>query len=118
MFRLALAVTLLSSPALAQVASVAGTDGKNALGKVPCAANAGDPMQSCNAELRRHDDGTTTLAVALGGGKVRNIYFKDGAPESSSSTSKMTYETLGDVLVVYIEPGEVYEIPKAALTGQ
>ncbi len=118
MYRLALAVALISSPALAQVASVAGTDGKNALGTVPCAANAGDPLQSCNAELRRHDDGTTTLAVGLGGGQVRNIYFKDGVPESSSSTSKMSYETRGDLLVIYIDPGEVYEIPKAALTSQ
>ncbi len=118
MFRLALAVALISSPALAQVASVAGTDGQNALGTVPCAANAGDPLQSCHAELRRHDDGTITLAVGLGGGQVRNIYFKDGVPESSSSTSKMSYETRGDLLVIYIDPGEVYEIPKAALSSQ
>ncbi|AXT28541.1 hypothetical protein D1823_09485 [Ruegeria sp. AD91A] len=118
MFRLALAFALLSSPALAQVASVAGTDGKNALGKIPCAANAGDPMQSCNAELRRHDDGSITVAVALGGGHVRNIYFKDGVPDSSNSTSKISHETRGDLMVVYIEPGEVFEIPKAALTSQ
>lgn len=118
MLRFALALTLMSSPALAQVATQAGTDGKNALGTVPCAANAGDPLQSCHAELRRRDDGTATLAVQLPGGDVRSIYFTDGVPDSSSSASKLTYETPGDIMVIYIEPGEVFEIPKAALNAQ
>ncbi|MEO1109574.1 MAG: hypothetical protein AAFX90_16795 [Pseudomonadota bacterium] len=118
MLRLAAAFVLLSSPAIAQVASVAGTDGQNALGTVPCAVNAGDPLQSCNAELRRRDDGSATLAVALGNGEVRNIYFTDGVPDSSSSPSKLSYETRGDLLIIFIEPGEVYELPKAALNAQ
>lgn len=118
MLRLAIAFALVSSSAVAQTASLTGTDGQSALGKVPCAARAGDPLQSCNAELRRRDDGTATLAVAIGGGDVRNIYFTNGVPDSSSSTSKMTYETRGDLIVIFIEPGEVYEIPKAALNTQ
>ncbi|WP_299892054.1 hypothetical protein [uncultured Ruegeria sp.] len=118
MYRLAIAFALISSPVLAQVATQTGTDGQSALGTVPCAAKAGDPLQSCNAELRRRDDGTATLAVAIGNGDVRNIYFTDGVPDSSSSTSQLTYETRGDLLVIFIEPGEVYEIPKAALNTQ
>ncbi len=118
MLRLAAAFALLSSAATAQVTSLAGTDGQNALGTIPCAANAGDPLKTCNAELRRRDDGSATLAVGLGNGEVRNIYFSDGIPDSSSSTSKLTYETRGDLLVIFIEPGEVYELPKAALNTQ
>ena len=118
MLRLAIAIVLLSSPALAQTSTLAGTDGTNSLGTVPCAANAGDPLQSCNAELRHHDDGTTTLAVALGGGEVRSIYFNDGIPSSSSSPAKITYETRGNLTVIFIDPGEVYEIPTAALIRQ
>lgn len=118
MFRLATAFALLSSPALAQVATLTGTDGTNALGTIPCAANAGDALESCHAELRHHDDGTTTLAVGLGAGEVRSIYFTDGVPTSSSSASKLTYETRGDMMVVFIDPGEVFEIPKDALIRQ
>ncbi len=118
MLRLATAFALFSSPALAQVASLAGTDGQNALGTVPCAAISGAPLQSCNAELRRRDDGTTTLAVLLPTGDVRNIYFTDGIPDSSSSTSPINYEERGDLMIIFIDPGEVYELPKAALNTQ
>ncbi|WP_170332689.1 hypothetical protein [Ruegeria arenilitoris] len=117
MLRLAIAVVLLSSPALAQVATLAATDGKNALGTVPC-ASGGEPLSSCRAELRHHDDGTTTLAVSLGGGEVRSIYFTDGVPNSSSSPARISHETRGDLTVVFIDPDEVYEIPSAALIRQ
>lgn len=118
MLRFAIAFAVLSSPAVAQVASLAGTDGKNSLGTVPCAANAGDPLQSCNAELRRRDDGTATLAVLLPTGDLRNIYFTNGIPDSSSSTAALNYEERGDLMVIFIEPGEVFELPKAALNVQ
>ncbi|WP_171131435.1 MULTISPECIES: hypothetical protein [unclassified Ruegeria] len=118
MLRFAFAFALMSSAATAQVATLSGTDGQNSLGTVPCAVNAGDPLKSCNAELRRRDDGTATLAVGLGNGEVRNIYFTNGVPDSSSSTSRLSYETRGDILVIFIEPGEVYELPKAALSTQ
>ena len=118
MYRFAIALTLMSSPALAQVATLSGTDGENSLGTVPCAALAGDTLSSCPAELRHKEDGTATLAVQLTTGEVRRIYFTDGVPDSSSSTAKISYETPGDLMVIFIEPGEVYEIPKAALTPQ
>ncbi len=118
MLRLAAALTLISTAAHAQVATLSGTDGQNALGTVPCAAISGEPLASCPAELRKRDDGTATLAVQLNTGEVRRIYFTDGVPDSSSSTAKLSYETPGDIVVIFIEPGEVYEIPKAALNTQ
>ncbi|WP_170572815.1 hypothetical protein [Ruegeria atlantica] len=117
MLRLAIAAILLSTPAVAQVSTLAATDGKNALGTVPC-ATGGAPLSSCHAELRHHDDGTTTLAVGLGGGEVRSIYFSDGVPTSSSSPAKISHETRGDLTVIFIDPDEVYEIPTAALKRQ
>ncbi|MBO9444384.1 hypothetical protein [Ruegeria sp. R14_0] len=117
MFRVAAAVVLLSSPALAQVSTLAATDGKNALGTIPCAKD-GAALSSCHAELRHHDDGTTTLAVGLGGGEVRSIYFTDGVPSSSSSPSRISHETRGDLTVIFIDPDEVYEVPTAALKRQ
>ncbi|WP_170384907.1 hypothetical protein [Ruegeria atlantica] len=117
MLRLAIAAILLSTPAVAQVSTLAATDGKNALGTVPC-ATGGAPLSSCHAELRHHDDGTTTLAVGLGGGEVRSIYFADGVPTSSSSPAKISHETRGDLTVIFIDPDEVYEIPTAALKRQ
>ncbi|MGV6802812.1 MAG: hypothetical protein ACWA49_01300 [Ruegeria sp.] len=118
MLRFVSVFMLMSTPTLAQVATLSGTDGQNALGTVPCAAVPGQPLQNCPAELRRKEDGTATLAVQLGTGEVRRIYFTDGKPDSSSSTAKITSETRGDILVIYIDPSEVYEIPKAALASQ
>lgn len=117
MLRFTLALALMSSPAMAQVASLTATDGQNALGTIPC-ATGGASLSNCHAELRRRDDGSATLAVALGQGHVRNIYFTDGIPESSNSASKLSYENNGDIMIIFIEPGEVYEIPKAALNTQ
>lgn len=117
MFRVAAALALLSSSAVAQVSTLAATDGKNALGTVPC-AKAGAALSNCHAELRHHDDGTTTLAVGLGGAEVRSIYFTDGIPTSSSSPARISHETRGDLTVVFIDPDEVYEIPTAALKRQ
>lgn len=118
MLRFVSALVLMSTPAVAQVATLSGTDGQNALGTVPCTALSGQPLQSCPAELRRKEDGTATLAVQLPTGEVRRIYFTDGEPDSSSSTAQITSETRGDILVIFIDPGEVYEIPKAALAAQ
>ncbi len=117
MFRVAAVFALLSSSAVAQVSTLAANDGQNALGTVPC-AKAGAALRSCHAELRHHDDGTTTLAVGLGGAEVRSIYFTDGIPTSSSSPARISHETRGDLTVVLIDPDEVYEIPTAALKRQ
>ncbi|MEX0366997.1 MAG: hypothetical protein AB3N22_13065 [Ruegeria sp.] len=118
MYRLIPALALISTQAVAQAPTVSGTDGQNVLGTVPCTTLAGDPVGDCPAELRRKDDGSATLAVQLKTGEVRRIYFEGGEATSSSSTSKMTTETRGDMLIIFIDPGEVYEIPKAAVATQ
>lgn len=118
MLRLALAFAAFTTPAFAQVSTLAGTDGQNSLGTVPCATNAGEPLRSCNAELRKRDGGKATLAVGMGNGEVRNIYFTDGIPDSTDSAARLTYEERGDIMVIFVDPGEVYELPKAALSAQ
>ncbi len=111
----ALALTFLSTQAFAQSATVSGTDGQNALGTVPCSAIAGQPLANCPAELRRKDDGGATLAVQLPTGDVRRVYFEAGVPTSSSSTSNLSHEQRGDIMIIFIEPNEVFEIPSAAV---
>lgn len=111
------AVSIILSPAAVFAATVSGTDGQNVLGTVPC-ATGGQALSDCPAELRRKEDGTATLAVILPGGTVRNIYFENGKPVSSSSPSPVSSETVGDTLRVFIAPGEVFELPAAAVASQ
>ena len=54
----------------------------------------------------------------MGNGEVRNIYFTDGIPDSTDSAARLTYEERGDIMVIFVDPGEVYELPKAALSAQ
>ncbi|MCU9838350.1 hypothetical protein OEZ49_11280 [Ruegeria sp. WL0004] len=112
-----LAASLCVYPLSVLAATVSGTDGQNALGTVPC-ATAGLALSDCPAELRRKEDGTATLAVILPGGEVRNIYFESGKPVSSSSPSSISSETVGDTMRIYIEPGEIFELPVAAVAPQ
>ena len=109
---------LLAGAAAAQSATVSGTDGTNALGTLPCAAIAGQPLQSCHAELRRADASNVTVAVFLPTGDTRLIYFENGKPTSTNSTSPVSSEQRGDILLVFVEPGEVYEIPAQAVANQ
>ncbi len=113
-----LIVALAGGPALAQRASVAGTDGTNALGSLPCAARSGAALASCPAELLRKDGQNVTIRVLKPGGSVRYIYFRDGKAVSSDSTSAMRSGAAGDKLVIYIDPGEVYEIPRRAVANR
>ena len=108
------ALALAATSVMAEDASLAGTDGNSALGSVPCAA-AGSSMSKCHAEMRRRDDGTATLAVLLPTGETRRIYFKDGKASSTDSTARMSTQTREDMLVIHIDPGEVIEIPTAAV---
>lgn len=113
-----LLAALSTGPVTATEATLSGTDGQGALGTIPCAGASGQPLQSCHAELRRKDSSTVSVAVLRPGGEVRNIYFENGLPTGSNATSALTSETLGDNLIVFIEPGEVYEIPLRALANQ
>ncbi|MFC3616236.1 hypothetical protein ACFORG_21045 [Lutimaribacter marinistellae] len=115
MLRIALLMVLTAGPALAQTATVSGTDGRNALGTVPCTAIAGAALRDCPAELVHKDNGDATLSVALPGGEIRRIYFSDGKATSSSATAAMTSEVQGDMMVIFIDPGETYRVPAAAV---
>ncbi|WP_372571324.1 hypothetical protein [Ruegeria jejuensis] len=115
---LTLALTLTATQVAAQSATVSGTDGQNALGTIPCAAIADQPIAQCPAELRLKDDGEATLAVQLPTGEVRRIYFENGEPTSSSSTSPMNHEVSGGVMMIFIEPNEVFEVPANAVKPQ
>lgn len=118
LFPTAFALTLLASTSVAQQATVSGTDGNNnALGTVPCAA-PGSALQNCHAELRRKEGGGVTLAVQIPGGEVRRIYFEGGKPTSSSSPTPISHEVQGGIMRVFIEPGEVFEIPADAVQPQ
>lgn len=109
---------VMTVPAAAQQASVAGTDGTNALGSLPCANLAGQALSNCPAELLRKDDRNVTIRVLLPGGHVRYIYFEDGKASSTDSTARMTATTLGSNYVIYIDPNEVFEIPKRAVANK
>ncbi|UWQ92368.1 hypothetical protein QEZ52_06200 [Aliisedimentitalea scapharcae] len=111
------ALALAATSAMAEEATLAGTDGKNALGTVPCASQ-GSSISKCHAELRRRSDGTMTLAVLLPTGDTRRVYFKDGKASSTDSTSRMSTQMQGDTLIIHIDPGEVIEVPAAAIAAQ
>lgn len=111
-------LALLSTQAHSAGTSVSGTDGTNALGTLRCAAIAGQPIQNCHAELIRRDSQNVTINILLPTGETRNIYFTDGEPTASNSTAKITSETQGEVMRIFIEPGEVFQIPTKAVANQ
>ncbi|MEX0350389.1 MAG: hypothetical protein AB3N15_13280 [Paracoccaceae bacterium] len=115
---LTLALIFAATQAAAQSATVSGTDGQNALGTIPCTALADQPIGQCPAELRHKDNGEATLAVQLPTGDVRRIYFENGEPTSSSSTSPMNHEISGDIMMIFIDPNEVFEVPANAVKPQ
>lgn len=112
------AIVVIAGPLAGQTARLDASDGQGALGAIPCAAFEGQAMKTCPAELRHKEDGSATLAVVLPGGDTRRIYFENGQATSSSSPSAMRVETREAITIIFIDPGEVYEIPNAALARQ
>ena len=112
----ALTLSVLSAPALlAQTAEVDATDGKNSLGKLPCAVLDSAPLDLCAYEALKQGEPDVTLRVLLPGGDIRYIYFEDGKPTSTNATSKMTSNHNDGTIYVYIDPTERYEIPESLL---
>lgn len=106
---LALGLSLpLSSIALA--ANIAGTDGVNSVGTLPCAAQDGALLSDCNFEILRKEDGAFTLRVLLPGGTVRYIYGLDGKITGTDSTGSLASKRLANKTVVHIRPAEMFEI--------
>lgn len=112
---LAAALVCTALPAFAQTASVAGTDGTNALGSIPCSPLAGVALQSCPAELLRKGDGKATLRVLLPGGRTRSIYFEGGEAVASSGTEKVRGKEQGGTYYVFIGENERFQLPASAL---
>jgi hypothetical protein len=106
---LALGLSLpLGSIALA--ANIAGTDGVNSVGNLPCAAQDGALLSDCNFEILRKEDGAITLRVLLPGGTVRYIYGLDGKITGTDSTGSLASKRLANKTVVHIRPAEMFEI--------
>jgi hypothetical protein len=116
--RLIFALTLFvfSASALsAQTAEVDATDGKNTLGKLPCANLQSAQLVLCAYEALKQGQPDVTVRVLLPGGEIRFIYFESGKPASTNATAKMTSEHHDGTIFVFIDPYERYEIPESVL---
>lgn len=107
--------TVLASPLLAQQASVAGTDGTNVLGSIPCAPLASAALSNCPAELLRKGNDGATLRVLMPGGKTRSLYFEGGELTSADTTDRIRGSKQGGTYFVFVGESERFEIPAQAL---
>lgn len=112
---LALLPALPVPPALAQQASVSATDGTNALGSIPCAAQPSAPLSECPAEYLDKGDGKATLRVLLPGGMPRTLYIEGGKIASSDNPSKLRSSKANGTYFVFIGETERFEIPATAV---
>jgi hypothetical protein len=108
--------TAFASPAMASDGSVAATDGTNELGHLRCAALATASASDCAYEMLRKADGSATLRVLFPGGQVRYVYFEGGKATGTDSTDRMTAETAGDGMVIFIGAEQRIEVPAAVLS--
>lgn len=114
---LTLGVTLsLGTPAIA--ANVAGTDGQNTIGNLPCSAQEGQLLADCHFEALRKEDGSFTLRVLLPGGGIRYLYGEDGKVTGTDSTGSLASKRLKNKTIVHIRPGEMFEIANELIDGQ
>ena len=79
---------------VAHAATIAGTDGVNAIGHLPCAAQDGAILAECT----------------LPGGTVRYIYGMDGKITGTDSTGALASKRLAKKTIVHIRPAEMFEI--------
>jgi hypothetical protein len=95
---------------VARAATIAGIDGVNAIGHLPCAAQDGAILTECNFEILRKEDGAFTLRVLLPGGTVRYIYGMNGKITGTDSTGALASKRLAQKTIVHIRPAEMFEI--------
>ena len=107
----------LTSPVLAQNVEIDATDGKNTLGKLPCAIVQSAKMELCAFEALKQGESEVTVRVLLPGGAVRYIYFENGKATSSNATARMTTNHIDGATYVFIDPTERFEIPDSILSG-
>ncbi|WP_162930199.1 hypothetical protein [Pseudophaeobacter sp. EL27] len=114
---LALGFTLsLGIPAIA--ANVAGTDGQDSIGNLPCSAQEGQLLSDCHFETLRKEDGSFTVRVLLPGGGIRYLYGADGKVTGTDSTGLLASKRLKNKTIVHIRPGEMFEIANELIDGQ
>lgn len=108
----------LSLGAAALAANIAGTDGHNSIGTLPCSAQEAQLLTDCHFEALRKEDGSFTLRILLPGGDVRYIYGQDGKVTGTDSTGSLASKRLMNKTIVHIRPAEVFEIANELIDGQ
>lgn len=93
----------------------------DAIGHVPCAQVAGQPMQRCEFGAARDGDGSATVVVIRPDGAERALFFEAGQFLSADTAQADGYPEMsarreGDLSLIEIGP-ERYEIPDAVLFG-
>lgn len=83
--------------------------GFHATSRVPCARHAGQPMVSCEAGVRRKEQGAAEVVVFWPDGGSRTIGFEAGEATWSDAEMDMTVGRDGDLSIVTIGP-ERFEI--------
>jgi hypothetical protein len=101
-------------------ALVPGTD-FNATGQIPCARNAGQPMNSCDFGVKRDGDGNGAITVFWPDGGNRVIFYEMKTPSSydqseADGRAEMTVDQNAGLYTVTI--GEQrFEIPDVVMAG-
>ena len=99
----------------------AGQGQFDARGPIRCAMRAGQPMQSCQAEVARDPGGTATIRVTRPDGRTRFIFFEKGkaiSADLSQADGNMNFRATKSDDVYKIEAGnERYEIVEAFVFG-
>lgn len=101
----------LASPALASSEVAKATDGTGAIGHVACSVIDGEPLRECPFEATYKDDGTITLRVSIGIGKMRIFYIEGEEITGTNSLGDLGYRRGASKTFAHITPTERYEIP-------
>ena len=101
-------------------AKLAGTD-FNATGQIPCARQAGQPMNQCEFGVKREGNGNGMITVFWPDGGNRVIFFEMNTPTSfdqsqADGNAQMVVDQNSDLYIVTIGD-QRFEIPEAVMTG-
>lgn len=90
----------------------------HASANMACTRQSNTQIRRCDGYvIRRGYDGTATLEVRWPDGLKRSVLFTKLQPVASDSVDPMTYNRVGDVIVVSIGKEERFEVPDVLLTG-
>lgn len=102
-------------------ATRAGRGEFDAIGRLPCARFAGQPMTQCAFGVARHGGGYAAVVVRHGDGFERAIFFRRGVAQGADTSQAdgyppLRYHRVHDLNRVSVGP-ERYEIPDAVVFG-